>query len=48
VHDQLSRTHSPEAKVIIVTKHTDGQTGAVVLEAGAWVFFAKDDLLSLG
>lgn len=37
----------PQAKVIIVTKHTDGQTRAAALEAGACAFCAKDDLLKL-
>ena len=40
-------THYPQAKVIIVTKHTDTQTRAAASEAGAWAFCSKDDLLSL-
>jgi len=39
--------HYPQAKVIIVTKHTDAQTRAAASEAGARAFCGKDDLLSL-
>ncbi len=39
--------HYPQAKVIIVTKHTDVQTRAAASEAGACAFCGKDDLLSL-
>lgn len=40
-------THYPQAKIIIVTKHTDLQTRAAAREAGACGFCSKDDLLSL-
>ncbi len=40
-------THYPQAKVIIVTKHTDVQTRAAASEAGAYAFCGKEDLLSL-
>jgi CheY-like chemotaxis protein len=40
-------THYPQAKIIIVTKHTDTQTRAAANEAGARAFCSKDDLLSL-
>jgi two-component system response regulator DegU len=39
--------HYPEAKVIIVTKHSDTQTRAAASEAGASAFCSKDDLLGL-
>ncbi|MBA3711207.1 MAG: response regulator transcription factor [Pyrinomonadaceae bacterium] len=39
--------HYPEAKVIIVTKHTDMQTRAAASAAGACAFCGKEDLLSL-
>lgn len=44
--EQLVKLY-PEAKVIIMTKHTDGQTRAAADEAGAWAFCGKDDLMSL-
>jgi CheY-like chemotaxis protein len=37
----------PEAKVIIVTRHTDVATRLAAQEAGALFFVGKDDLLSL-
>lgn len=37
----------PEAKVIIVTRHTDAQTREAAVEAGARFFVGKDDLISL-
>jgi CheY-like chemotaxis protein len=37
----------PQAKVIIVTKHTDAQTRQAASEAGARFFLGKDDLMSL-
>jgi len=37
----------PEAKVIIVTKHTDLQTRLAAGEAGALFLVGKEDLLSL-
>ena len=37
----------PEAKVIIVTNHTDPQTREAASEAGARYFLGKDDLLLL-
>ncbi len=40
-------TQHPEAKVIVVTKHTDAQTRAAASEAGACAFCNKDDLLTL-
>ncbi len=39
--------HYPQAKVIIVTKHTDAQTRAAARAAGARAFCGKDDLLAL-
>ena len=40
-------TQYPQAKIIIVTKHTDTQTRAAAREAGACGFCSKDDLLRL-
>ena len=40
-------THYPQAKIIIVTKHTDKYTQAAASAAGACAFCSKDDLLSL-
>lgn len=40
-------THHPQAKVIIMTKHTDVVTRSAAAEAGAWAFCGKDDLISL-
>jgi two-component system response regulator DegU len=37
----------PQAKVIIMTKHTDAGTREAADEAGAWAFCGKDDLISL-
>jgi two-component system response regulator DegU len=37
----------PQAKIIIVSKHSDNQTRAAAREAGACGFCSKDDLLSL-
>lgn len=42
----LTRLH-PEAKVVIVTKHSDEETRSAALESGALFFVVKDDLLSL-
>ena len=39
--------HYPQAKIIVVTKHTDSQTRALASEAGAFAFCSKDDLLRL-
>ncbi len=43
---QLIARH-PEAKVIIVTKHTDVETRAAARGAGACDFVAKDDLFQI-
>lgn len=39
--------HYPQAKIIIMTKHTDMRTREAADEAGAWAFCGKDDLLTL-
>jgi len=42
----LTRRH-PEAKVVIVTKHTDDETRRVARELGARFFISKDEVFSL-
>jgi CheY-like chemotaxis protein len=37
----------PQARIIIVTNHTDKRTRKASSDAGADAFFGKDDLLSL-
>jgi CheY-like chemotaxis protein len=37
----------PQAKVVIVTNHTDKRTRHAASDAGADAFFGKDDLLAL-
>ena len=40
-------TSHPEAKVVIVTKHTDAYTREAATAAGARLLVSKDDLVSL-
>ena len=42
----LTRRH-PEAKVVIVTKHTDDETRRAARESGALYFVGKDEIISL-
>ena len=42
----LRRQH-PEAKVLILTKHTDEETRRAAREAGARFFLGKDEIISL-
>ena len=46
--DVLAHLHerAPWTKVIIITAHGDGQTGAMVLQAGAFEYLAKPLALS--
>ncbi len=37
----------PKAKVIILTNHTDAKTRQAAMDAGAFAFCDKDDLMSL-
>lgn len=37
----------PQARVVIVTNHTDSRTQQAAMKAGAVAFFGKDNLLAL-
>ena len=44
---QIVKAH-PEARILIVTHHDDGELRDLAIEAGARGFVLKDDLLALG
>ena len=44
---KIIKEYDREAKIVIVSNHTDKRTRQAAAEAGAVKFFGKDDLLSL-